>query len=141
MSEEYTVSTDRTNEWNTLVTNGVIKIFREFLKNNNFYVQWNEAYDLDNKCFCSESMPLKEFFNKCDGSEWLGTGVGISQIGLDISSSLKSRNSNILKLENSVNTWRKNNLSSCIRLNTEWKKKFSLLAPPVPDTQGPPAST
>lgn len=52
------------------------EVFFQFLKDNNFYNEWVEGYNLDNEIYQDE-VPLDYFFNiSSSKAAWLTHGIG-----------------------------------------------------------------
>lgn len=91
------------------------EIFFKFLKDNNFYDEWIEAYNLDNEIYGDE-VPLEKFFEKAeDKAMWFYYGIG--ELAYH---PRETTDESLFDLRNRWIDWRKKNNSKCMELDEKW---------------------
>lgn len=86
------------------------EIFIQFLKDNDFYDAWMNAYDLDNELY-QEIVSLDKFFENSSPTSWMYYGIS----AMSFSPNYKDEN-----LNNIITDWRKKNLTKWISLDDKW---------------------
>lgn len=89
--------------------------FFQFLKDNNFYNEWIEAYNLDNEIY-EDEVPLEKFFEKVkDKDMWFYDGIG------EIAYHPRETTCEpLFDLRNRWIDWRDKNLLKCMELDKKW---------------------
>lgn len=87
-------------------------VFFQFLKDNDFYEEWLEGYQIDCDLF-EDNVPLDEFFERCEKITWLYHGPGICSELINQDYPFKERVERHTK-------WREKNLSKYMDLDEKW---------------------